>query len=868
LIARRLANQIIYDAAPLFSNSLNKTRIPVKRRCNILASWVIGVSVVMLGNGLGKSMSQASAQAAGVSKQIAGVSKQMNALGVAGRILDRAMIGVGLASGAMLVQGIKGASDLQENMLQAAIALGRTRDTVAETTANMKDMRATAISMSKITGQSLPQAMEVIATLASGGITAKQIKTDLKPIAQFEDVLHFGKDKMDYGEAATLATGLLHELRLYSVDQTRFGAGEIARMGYLSPHGVMQLATQVRLAAPTLENLLPGTTESKAKQIVDLTAWADRLGGLQRFGSGMQQLVTNMVAPRSKRVIGAMEDLGVYDKSGRNKYFNQRTGEFDVIGALKEVSTHLQQAINLPGGRGQAVASIMGLNANASRNLALLSSKEAQTAFASVQAQQKSMGVDPAIWLDKTQELIMGQFAPSVQLLTSDIQTITSLIGDSMLPALTKIVKGMTDVAGRVIDWLTAHPKETQMIGVGMLAAAGYAAWQLVQMFGGLIHIFQKIPGTAFTIGTGGHLLEITKDGAAAAAAAAAAGAGGAVAGASKVGIAARILGSVSAGLGSILGFSALRSGISGAIKGAFTFRGFPGGGGIPGGMAGLGRDMMIGLKGIPGVIQFGKALQWLGNVFGMARGATWVLHIGLSMFGATIAKIGARVIPFVGEFILIVDAINFAMHHMKDFGWILGELAGWIAAAGVGLFRWMKDNLPGIFVNIGKLACDLMKGLLQEMLTVLNPMNWAKMISDLANGIRTGFLDAQEQANAKTLSDADKKRLAMGNPSKILTGGLQPKPVPVIPGLHLPAARAAGPNAYIRQRTREVVPQSKSGDLVINGLHIDARGHKDPVAAGQTVATVFGHTVKKMGLVVNTAIGSGQGGAAHAAAH
>jgi hypothetical protein len=751
----------------------------------MFANWQIYVSILAQSN-FGKVASQVSQQSAAAQKSVGGLKKQISSLEGAGKILDKVMTGVGIGSAAVLAIGIKGASDLQKSTVQAAIAMGRTGDTVESTTAKMREFRDIAISMSKITGQSLPDAMNVISTMASGGISAKQIAANWKPIAQFTDVLHFGKDQMDYGEAAKLGTGLLHELRLFSTDQARFGFGKIARMGFLSPHGTQDLATQVRAAAPSLENLLPGNVQSKAQQIVDLVAWGDRMGGLSRFGTGISQLMTNMVAPRSDRVRGAMKDLGVYDAKGNDKFLDSKTGTFNFMGALQQVATHYKDAINLPGGRGQAVQSIMGLNANAARYLQLLSSPEALTAFNQVRAQQAAMGNDPALWLDKTQALLMEELSTQTGLLTSNFKTLATLIGESFVGPLTRLVTWATNLTGGWIDSLKEHPKMAAAIGTGMLAAAGFAFMRIAQTGGNVLRTFIEFGKHPHIAASAGHWFG--HESAAAAKATAARGGG------------------LLEGIGGILGLGALRREM--------------------GNLGGLFSPL---LQRIPGV---SRAVSGLTSVIDAIGLKFFSMRLGIAGIGEIIGRFGLRFIPFVGEVFLAIDALNFLGSHMKDIGYVAGEVAAWLI-----------KNMPSLFAAAGRLAVSSMQGLLSEFLAVINPANWVKAITDFRDGVADGLSAPYRLSDNQKQQGIDFR----GNAARFVPKGGQPRFSAPIISLPKPAPR-------IQLAPGVSIPGPTHSTNV--SFNITVKGGDNPRKTGEIIGMVAEHHLRKAGVIKNTAVG------------
>lgn len=797
-------------------------------------------------------MAQASAQAAGVQRQVSGVSKQMAAVSAAGKIIDRTLIGVGLGAGAMMVEGVKGAANLQSATLQSATAMGRLGTTLDETMGKMQDFRAVALDMSNMTGQSLSKSMQVISLMAQSGLSAPDIKQDYAQIAQFGDILHWGKDKMSYEDSAKIGAGLIHEFNLWSAKDTAYGLGELGQLGFLSPHGTAELATQMRLGGQQLERILPGDNRKKAYDIMTLTAWADRMGGLQRFGAGIQQLTTQLISPRSKRVKEALSDLGVYDIAENRlkpQYWDQKTGTLQLIPLLKAVAEHYTKAINMPGGRGQAVMDLLGLPANAARNFQLFSNPQALLALANVERQHAAMG-DPVDWMRQYQTQLMDTLDAATGRLITSFQSLATLIASPLIEPLTKFINHLNDMVSAANKWLNVHPKEAGAIGIAALTAAGYAGLRLLMMFGGLIHLFEKIPGTSIVAGFRAHIPGMG---------------GGAAAG-----------GGIASAIGGLLLFPALRrefGAIGRGMLGVFT------------------NPLFVSMFKSTNVLQFGKALAWLDLKW-------FTLRLGLAVVGEAIGKIALRFIPFVGEAMLVFDALNFLGSHMKDIGYYIGTAV-----------EWMTLNLPGMFMSVAKLGMRLMGDMLMEIVNVLNPANIIKATQALLKGYAEGAarekLREENAANAAAVAKA--KRLTGLTNSQIIGVkklGILPSIFPKVPtpntspfGLDLPPpTNLGGPNTYWTHNKPPVTvppkalpspskiylppvltdwfaknisfkpPQTTNNSTVT--VNVTVTGGKTPQETGNIVGQRVVAQMRNHGMIVSRAIGTNQGGAAHASGH
>ena len=145
--------------------------------------------------------------------------------------------------------------------------------------------------------------------------------------------------------------------------------------------------------------------------------------------------------------------------------------------------------------------------------------------------------------------------------------------------------------------------------------------------------------------------------------------------------------------------------------KAAFTFRGFRGGAGAT---AGLGRDAMLGLRGIPGVRALESVLSHLGGAFKFLGFGGKLLVKMLPFLAGGLAKLGLRAIPVIGNILLLIDVLKFLGTHSKDIGKGIGIAAHWIVKHGipmmidafksliVGIWNFVKDSVMGIFSHKG----------------------------------------------------------------------------------------------------------------------------------------------------------------------
>jgi len=545
----------------------------------------------------------------------------------------------GLAALALVAGGIKGAGDLQNSSLQTAIASGHFGKNFDQTMSNIQPTVDLAYKMSGMTGGSVSDMMEVLQNAASSGMSTKQLTTLSRPLAQFTDILHYGKDKASFGEAATLGSGLAHDLRLFNTADAHYGLERAAQIGYQSPHKTSQLVTQARRFAPLFERMLPGNTQQKANSILEYTAWLDRLGSLQFGGSGLNMLATYLNHPKTKQQVSAMKDLGLLRGDGSQIYRDQRTGTYNLPAALEQVAKRWDAALNRPGGRGRVNDDINSLSANASRILGTLTTPDALTALHNIRTQTKAM---PG--LDEMQTQLMQTLTHAFGRLITNIESLATTIGTPLIAPLGKFVGALADATSGLTDFLRSHKALLPAVAAGASVLSIAGAAKLFSMIGGG-SVFAHIAGHRAThaLGLSGGVYMSRA-------------AHGAAHGGGMIG---RLL--------ELLSLPTLRGGIG---EGTSRFGRTALGGRVTGAMD-IGAD----------------ALKMVfGNLFGVFRGlGPTVSFVGSKMGFLTRAfeRLGTRFIPLVGELLLLMDAFNLLRTHAKTIGTVLGDVAHWIVRHG-----------------------------------------------------------------------------------------------------------------------------------------------------------------------------------------
>ncbi len=495
--------------------------VEMAMRASGFEATATGRNFTAAGSSMGSAMASASARidasTANINARLAGVSASANwtamslrgvayagggggaAFGGVGAgfgtaAMGRGMLGgvggaAGLAALALTAGGITGAGRLQNSSLQTAIASGHFGKTFDQTMSNIQPTVDMAYKMSAMTGGSVSDMMEVLQNATSSGISTKQLTALSKPLAQFTDVLHFGKDKASFGEAATLGSGLAHDLRLFNTADAHYGLERAAQIGYQSPHKTSQLVTQARRFAPLFERMLPGGTQQKANSILEYTAWLDRQGSLQFGGSGLNMLATYLNHPKTKQQIAAFKDLGLLRADGSQIFRDKRSGEYNLPAALEQVAKRWDGALNRPGGRSRVIDDINSLSANASRILGTLTTPDALLQLHRIREQTRGL---PS--LDAMQKQLMQTLPNAFGRLVTNVESLATTIGTPLIVPLGKFVGALADATSGLTDFLRSHKALLPAVAAGASVLSVAGAAKLFSMIGGA-SVFAHIAG-------------------------------------------------------------------------------------------------------------------------------------------------------------------------------------------------------------------------------------------------------------------------------------------------------------------------------------------------------------------------------------
>jgi TP901 family phage tail tape measure protein len=798
-----------------------------------LANWLISVDVLCNSAGFSAAMARMSVQARAL-------GLQMQQAGLAGTNMaartGNAMSGIiGKTNATAAAFGRLGAiadkALIGVGIASAAISIAgissasQLQDSIANIgLATGKSSKAiddaftgTALNMSLATAQSVAQSMDILRVMAQSGLNDPAQLQKLAMPIAIYADTQYLTKGTPFDESAINASKIAHEFGARDADQLTPILNNLWKISQDMPDSMQNMQTQLKYFAARYIQAGVAPTE-----ILKLQATMDRLGyGSGKSGTGLAQIYRNLLDPTLAQA-KAQGALGISGYIGKN-------GVFDVEGMLNKL--HQEYDASRKSGTGKAFDQQLNsaFSSNAGLIAGVLASDAGRQQYENV---GKTLGRVKNMWDAQSQS--MHTLSHQTVLLTSNFKSLAGFIWKPWMEQMTNAMASLANFVGNLAKWSEQHPDTSKIIAGGMTAAAAYAGARLAVILGGWVRLFERFPflpkGVSATVGHHFGPISATAGGAGAAGAAAAKAARGGL-----------------PGVGDLLGLLAFP-----ALRREFGSAG--------GWIAGLAMK-------IPGVSKAVAALTPILDAIGLKW---FALRLNLAVAGEWLAKLGLRAIPFVGEILLAIDALSFLKDHVKD----IGKAVGWIAG-------WLVKNMPSLFREAGILAVGLMKGLLAAIVGILDPRNWAKAVADFADGVRTGFAEA----NARALSDIDKRQLHFKPPAAPLV--VQPKWAPTaqkppgLPGIPSWAVTPPQPtDRRVRMRDVVVLPtparatasatsttHHHEGAVTINN-HITVNGAGDPRKAAEMTGAAVAQAISRTGLHHSLPTGSGMGHAARSAAH
>lgn len=558
----------------------------------------------------------------------------------------------GALAGGMLWGGIQRAGTVQDASTAIALGLGATGKSFDETQQKTATWRSLALRLSMMTAQDMPTTLGLIQNMSTSIKNPAQLAAIMPDVARVADTMYLNPaHHVAFAESTTEMARLAHMFGAYSAADMKPLAEATYRLGFSSPDRLSRMVTQLGYFGEDYARAMmrPGDSADQKAAAVNETLRLALLGdvsiGHGKWGSGYDRMIRDLIHPTSDAKFAGQVNMGLRDKHGAltRGVVVDAQGRFTPERMIQYLSDRYEKMD--PMSRLGVFAS--GFNVTAARVLGGAANPKALNYLHGVQGTMANM---PS--LETAQEQLMGSLSSKQKLAASNWGSFLTVVGTSLVPELTSLTGAVADLLGKLTVFLYDHPRAAKAaaIGLGITAAAGGVAslalggYVAHGAFKGILHH------------VGNHGLE------AAIAEGASHAAGGGWRGMLGAGA-----GFVAGGAGRFGRFATRASGV-GAVGSARSF----------GGVA----KTMIG------------DLLKLGPTLFRTRG-------GFLLIAETLAKLGLRAIPVVGEVLMLIDTIKFLGNHSFDVGKLIGSAARLIVDG----LRSVWGALMGLFKNIAWVA-------------------------------------------------------------------------------------------------------------------------------------------------------------------
>ncbi len=436
----------------------------------MVGSWVIGIALRWANNGVQTLLATEGATLRAdraLSRYQRRIAEVQAAQLKAGTMVAGGMFAVGAA---VIALGIRQAAQFQLAMTSVGAATGATAK-------ELEKLQAIALHTAGVTAQSPVTIAREMATAATSGLnTISRLTYAFPQMARAADAMWLSPKHIDPNEAARQMSQLSHLFGAYSGKPLHEMIDQATRLMFTQPENLQAAVTQGRIfIGPALRYGVSMDDIFSQLMTMGQTGWLRGRGGsgLARY---MEYLMgaPEMTAHLSKARRSAMEDLGVFDSSGRNRFI-RRDGTLDLLGSIRyfagvgdrmtaqhqqaRFTTDLMNAFLAQGGRYIATITLPKIMSQVQQN---------RTAAARLAPPGQAVEV---LW-----KKYMSTTAASWSKFVTNLQYVSDTIFLPVLPQVTTVFNDLAVGLSNVGDFLGAHRTLARDIGdvaIAMTALAG-----------------------------------------------------------------------------------------------------------------------------------------------------------------------------------------------------------------------------------------------------------------------------------------------------------------------------------------------------------------------------------------------------------
>jgi len=571
-----------------------------------------------------------------------------------------------------------------------------------------------------------------------------------------------------FNESIGQAGRVSHMLGAYSGPEIDPVLNSLYKMRYSTPDKLKPMINQLAYYSELYSTMMRpkgarGITQNQRQEILDTAVLGDLTIGAGKWGNAYRTLGVNLLRP-TKTQYRAQVGLGLRDSHGLSSAIADVNHNLDPVKLLR----FLGHSGELRAGTDQATRIFSAFNQSAATIASVAGTNKAMRLFDQVKTSQRNMPN-----MATAQAMAMDTLTNQTLRVTTGFSDLANMLGAPLLKPLKGFMKRLADTEYGAANYLQQHPAVAGAASAGLIGGSVLGVVKLAQMVGGAgafvhaaAHSARHSTGVGGWLRFGRHGIER--------------GAGTAEDGIEAI---AKKPSLISRFMPNIL--DTLTLGSSRRALGRVPFVN-----NLGGAVGRFGSNAMADLK-------LGRPLitQMLEGTIGKAVGA--------------LAKFGLRVIPVVGEVIMLMQAVTFLGSHSKEIGKVLGTVARWIVRSGAPL---VMKGFGILFDAIFKGTIDLAGTVLKGILATFQGHGFIDWIKDIATNATAAYNgDPKPSDGTKAKNGVIGGRTA--NPSR---GSAPSAPHHVvIQNVNLKVDPKASPEHHARELLREV---RKTGSEATSG--------------------------------------------------
>lgn len=382
----------------------------------------------------------------------------------------QAMRGVGLMAGGVVAAGVGLAgADVLDHWIHSAgeleTAMNNVRLATGATNAQLQQMEHGDIQIGLKNQMSIIDVEALRATAAQSGLNnVTQLNALLPELARFAEVLKVTKG-YSAEQSAVAGTSFAHLFQAFTAQQISPLLDQFARALQTTHSTPQQFITTlsgfVGAATPMYG---PGRQPRAASDAIAMTALLGNLGQQGRGGTQLQSLITGTMDMLSTRgathnaALQAIQQLAGTQKGAPHTFFDDK-GQFIGMANMLEVLHAASVAAGDP--RNAAMLNRATFTSAGARAAGLLAQPAVVERFQAIE--QNVSGKGSLFSLDASRDFINATQQSRFQQLQSNLETISALMGQKILPAVVAVATALTQATAGIIDFVDQHPLLAQI---------------------------------------------------------------------------------------------------------------------------------------------------------------------------------------------------------------------------------------------------------------------------------------------------------------------------------------------------------------------------------------------------------------------